>query len=81
MCRPMAADSSARLCFNHQSGMCAYARDVRNPGETGRYIQDDPQKYPNKENMGPFGQSACTTYTQPIICALHFNDLESWTLQ
>lgn len=28
--------------------------DKRTPGEAGRYIQDDPNKYPAKENMGPF---------------------------
>ncbi|KAL3143055.1 hypothetical protein ABBQ38_003330 [Trebouxia sp. C0009 RCD-2024] len=29
--------------------------DAKKPGEPGRYIQDDPRKYPNKENLGPFG--------------------------
>ncbi|DBA99997.1 TPA: hypothetical protein ACH3X1_013864 [Trebouxia sp. C0004] len=27
--------------------------DTRKPGQAGRYIQDDPKKYPGKENMGP----------------------------
>lgn len=35
---------------------CECGRDAKKPGEPGRYIQDDPRKYPNKENLGPFGQ-------------------------
>ncbi len=36
-------------------------RDVRKPGEPGRYIQDDPKKYPGKENMGPLSECLPST--------------------
>ena len=42
-------------------------RDAKKPGEAGRYIQDDPRKYPDKENMGPFGQCSHLTITQLCI--------------
>ncbi len=35
-------------------------RDSKKPGEAGRYIQDDPRKYPAKENMGPLSEFHAT---------------------
>lgn len=31
-------------------------RDKKEAGAEGRYIQDDPRKYPSKENMGLFSK-------------------------
>jgi len=45
-------------------------RDVRKPGEAGRYIQDDPAKYPGKENMGPLSECLPSTLYSGVLCNL-----------
>lgn len=42
-------------------------RDVRKPGEPGRYIQDDPKKYPGKENMGPLSEFLPSTLYRGVL--------------
>ncbi len=47
-------------------------RDVRKPGEPGRYIQDDPKKYPGKENMGPLSECLPSTlYSGVLVQVMH----------
>jgi hypothetical protein len=42
-------------------------RDIRKPGEAGRYIQDDPKKYPGKENMGPLSECLPSTLYSGVL--------------
>ena len=47
-------------------------RDIRKPGQAGRYIQDDPQKYPGKENMGPLSEIlASVLYSGVLVQVMH----------
>ncbi len=57
--------------FYRKDGGCG--RDAKKPGEAGRYIQDDPRKYPDKENLGPFGQCShlLVSHQMPWPCAQH----------